>query len=322
MIKNAIIALSACLCSTILHAEDNTQHEWYIKMRPKIKQEVIPLLSTQWGQNAPYNNLCPMVVGKDIHCKTGCVATAMAQVMKFYNYPTRGRGVIEYQYNGDDNSKQTLKADLSQSIYLWDKMQNTYNSADRRTAEENEAVARLMADCGAAVCMDYGQYESGAFDMDVPHALTTYFGYDPSVSHLSAYEEHSDSLWFCTLYDQLSQDMPVIYGGITEYYGAHSFVVDGYDANGNFHVVYGLGGGDGYVDLKKIPYRYGRSMTYNIRPLQVVNSIQDIDAQPSATSSATIVARYLPDGRPIPAPQPGINLLKMSDGTIKKVIVR
>lgn len=319
MIRTIFLILLVACGSSTLRAEDWAQFEWFARMRPMIKPEVSPLLSTQWGQNAPYNRFCPSVPGREAHCKTGCVATAMAQVMKFYNYPSHAQGTVSYQYQGDDGLPHTISLDIGQSVYRWDLMADTYMPADRRTAEEEEAVARLMADCGAAVSMDYGQYDSGAFDMDVPQAMTTHFDYDTAIAHLSAYEEHSDSLWFCTLYDQLSQGMPVIYGGITEHYGAHSFVVDGYDADGRFHVVYGLGGGDGYVNLKEIPYKYGRSMTYNIRPRHVANHIV---AAPTVWHSTAVQARYAPDGTPLATPRRGLNLLKLADGSVRKIVVR
>jgi len=168
----------------------------------------------------------------------------MAQVMKYYQYPDKGKGNVNYWYRGDDGQQHNVEVDFSKSTYQWDMMKDSYALSDHRTAAEQEAVARLMADCGAAVQMKYSEFDSGAFDMDVAQAMVKHFGYDASIKYMGGFDECSDSLWFCTLYEQLSAGLPVLYGGVTEKYGAHSFVVDGYDKEGRFHVVYGLGGGD------------------------------------------------------------------------------
>ena len=105
---------------------------------------------------------------------------------------------------------------------------------------------------------------------------------------------------------------------MTESYGAHSFVVDGYDKEGRFHVVYGLGGGDGFYDLNKIRYRYGRSMTVNIRPLKGtgINSQKVEDMQPKRN-----ISYYTIDGLPTKSLQKGINIIRTKDNKARKVIV-
>lgn len=316
-IKLTRIVLFLCIGITS-YAQSKTQHEWYLSLLPKIKNEVPPMLRTSWGQNAPYHNQCPLAPQKSVHCKTGCVATAMAQVMKYYAYPARGTGSISYQYKGDDNQQYTVTADFGQSVYDWQNMKDSYSPIKNATQQQKEAVAKLMADCGAAVKMQYGQYDSGAFDMDIPNAMKTYFGYDPSISYLSSFDEPTDSLWFTTLYQQLSDGMPVIYGGSTESYLLHSFVVDGYNSEGKFHVVYGLGGNDGYVDIRDIRFKYGQSMIYNIRPPKTTG----IEHPLQPAREATEQARFLLDGTRIATPQRGLNIVKMSDGSVKKIVVR
>ena len=241
----------------------------------------------------------------------------MAQVMKYYGYPARGQGSVSYEYVGDDGLTYFVETDFSKSTYDWEKMKDAYTYGDNSSDEEKQAVAKIMADCGAAVGMQYGQYDSGAFDMDVAQALKDHFAYDDAVTYLSTfYEDVNDSIWYTTLYQQLSDGMPVIYGGSTPH-PPHCFVIDGYDDKGNFHVVYGLGGGDGFVDLKKIPYRY-QSMTFNIKPRKVSNAV---DKHLADRRTPMEKARYRLDGTRISRPQRGINIIVMDDGTVRKEIV-
>lgn len=318
MKKGIIVGITLFCTLFSINAQEKTQYDWYLSILPQIKSKVAPMLTTKWGQNAPYNNFCPLAPGKNIHCKTGCVATSMAQVMKYYRYPQQGKGYISYEYQGDDKKKHRIEKDLNNSVYEWEKMKDAYTPFDNSSMEEKDAVAKIMADCGAAVRMQYGQYDSGAFEMDVEKALKEHFSYDSLVTYMTTFDNISDSIWFCTLYQQLSDGMPVIYGGSTSNYLAHSFVVDGYNEEGKFHVVYGLGGGDGYVNLKEIAYRYGHSMIINIRPPKHHTAIQ---SYPDSMQKSVEKTRYRLDGTRISIPQRGINIVQMSNGTIKKVIV-
>lgn len=316
MNKKSLIMLISCYLFTGIHAKDMSQYECFRLMKGRIKPSVTPMLKTTWGQNAPYNLQCPLAPGENAHCKTGCVATAMAQVMKYYGYPARGQGSVSYAYEGDDGLTCFVKADFSKSTYDWKKMRDAYTYGDDSSDEEKQAVAKIMADCGAAVKMDYGQYYSGAYDMDVAQALKDYFAYDDAVTYLSTfYDDVSDSTWYTTLYQQLSDGMPVIYGGSSPY-AQHCFVIDGYDNKGNFHVVYGLGGGDGFVDLKKISYQ-NQSMTFNIKPRKAYSAV---DKHTAYGRKPMEKARYLLDGTRISRPQTGVNIIVMDDGTVRKEI--
>ena len=318
MRKTLFLFVAFLVTTTTAWSDEPVAKQWYLSLLPKIKTEVKPLLTTQWGQGTPYNNNCPTAPSSSAHCLTGCIATAMAQVMKYYRYPVQGMGSVSYQYRGDDAKQHTVEVDFTKSTYQWDLMKNNYSSSAQATTAEQDAVARLMADCGAAVQMQYGQYDSGAYDMDIAQAMVKHFGYDPSIKYMGGYEELSDSLWFCTLYEQLSAGRPVLYGGVTESYGAHSFVIDGYDKEGRFHVVYGLGGGDGFYDLNKIRYRYGRSMTINIFPAQTtaINS-----KEVEKTSASETVNYYLIDGTHTKSPRKGINIVRTKDNQVRKIVI-
>ena len=317
MNKKALLTLISCCLLTGIHAKEMSQYECFSLMKGKIKPSVAPMLKTTWGQNAPYNLQCPLAPGKNVHCKTGCVATAMAQVMKYYSYPARGQGSVSYAYVGNDGLTYFVETDFSKSTYDWEKMRDAYTPGDNSSEEEKQAVAKIMADCGAAVEMEYGQYDSGAYDMDVAQALKDHFAYDDAMTYLSTlYDDVSDSTWYTTLYQQLSDGMPVIYGGSTPH-PPHCFVIDGYDDKGNFHVVYGLGGGDGFVDLKKRLYQ-NQSMTFNIKPRKVSNAV---DKHLADRRTPMEKARYQLDGTKISRPQRGVNIIVMDDGTVRKEII-
>ena len=319
MRKFLLLLPAIFVATTAVWGDEPVARKWYLSLLPNIKTEVKPLLTTRWEQGSPYNNNCPTAPSSSNHCLTGCVATAMAQVMKYYQYPDKGKGNVNYWYRGDDGQQHNVEVDFGKSIYQWDMMKDSYTLSDHRTAAEQEAVARLMADCGAAVQMKYSEFDSGAFDMDVAHAMTNHFGYDPSIKYMGGFDECSDSLWFCTLYEQLSAGRPVIYGGLTESYGAHSFVVDGYDKEGRFHVVYGLGGGDGFYDLNKIRYRYGRSMTINVRPPKTTG----ISAKEGVKSlGPETVDYYLMDGTHTKRPRKGVNIVRTKGNKVRKIVIR
>ena len=209
-------------------------------------QAVGPLLTSQWDQVAPYNNYCP-TYGAGTRSMTGCVATAMAQVMNYYQWPPVGRGshsyycYINYNYNVDPIE---LSADFSQSIYRWDLMLDSYdeNSSD----ESCDAVARLMSDVGISIDMSYGR-TSGSTEEKALMALKRYFGYSGK-SYLLHREEYSATQWDQFLVDEISKGRPVLHSGKQDdRHAGHEFVLDGFDSDGYFHVNWGWSGlFDGY----------------------------------------------------------------------------
>lgn len=208
-------------------------------------ESIRPLLETQWDQGAPYNNECPIV--NKYRSVTGCVATAMAQVMKYWEYPLVGKGSVTYIPQGTDLE---LTLDFSKREFDWENMQNTYGKNYGNAA--GTAVARLMQACGYSVKMKYSPTESGAYAKDIPGALTTYFGYDQGVSRKQRSEYSSAADWNDLIYNQLAKIGPVIYSGRSTS-GGHCFVCDGYDADGFFHINWGWSGmSDGYFLLEEL----------------------------------------------------------------------
>lgn len=197
------------------------------------KPEVAPLTKTTWNQSTPYNNLCPIDGTTGQRSVTGCVATAMAQVMKVYNWPVNPTGDVgNYNFEG--------------KTYQWDKMLDSYSGS--YTDEEARAVALLMRGCGAAVEMNYSSQASGAYSFNVGKAWHYHFGYDASM-RFQMRDYFSQSEWNEMVYDELAAGRPVYYSGQSAE-GGHAFVCDGYAKNGYFHFNWGWGGyQDGYFRL-------------------------------------------------------------------------
>ena len=189
---------------------------------------VSPLLQTQWNQTSPYNMLCP---GGSV---TGCVATAMAQIMKYWNYPEHGIGSHSYTHA----TYGELSADFQSTTYDWANMLNTYSGSS--TQAQKMAVATLMYHCGVSVDMNYSPNFSGAGAAIVAEALKNYFNYSPeTVFHDRA--EYEDAVWINMLKADLNVNRPVWYCGVGSG-GGHAFVFDGYNSSNYFHVNWGWGG--------------------------------------------------------------------------------
>ena len=192
---------------------------------------VDPLIQTRWDQGNPYNLLCP---GGSV---TGCVATAMAQVMKYWNYPEHGIGSHSY-IPRDHPEYGTQLADFQNTTYDWDDMANIYNNSS--TQVQRMAVATLMYHCGVSVEMNYTPGGSGASTPVVADALKNYFNYSSETQHLdrSGYE---DDVWIAMLKSELQLNRPIQYHG-TGSGGGHSFVCDGYNSDDYFHFNWGWSG--------------------------------------------------------------------------------
>ena len=197
---------------------------------------VEPLIQTHWDQGWPYNLLCPTDPDNGNATYTGCVATAMAQVMKYWNYPEHGIGSHSY-IPRDHPEYGTQSADFQNTTYDWANMTNTYSSS---TEVQRQAVATLMYHCGVSVDMNYGTEGSGASTAAVAEALKTYFNYSNDVQHLDRSSYSLDD-WIAILKTELDQNRPIQYHG-TGSGGGHSFVCDGYRDDDYFHFNWGWSG--------------------------------------------------------------------------------
>ncbi len=189
-----------------------------------------PLLATRWNQGKYYNAMCPTdAKGPDGHVYTGCVATAMAQVLKYWNYPVFGNS--EHSYTHYTYGEQY--ADFAHTHYYWDSMPNTLSSY-------NNHVAQLMYHCGVAVNMNYSPSGSGAYMSSALAAMKNYFDY--SRSSILIYKSTTDQWhWDSLIMVQINNLRPVLYAGFGS--GGHAFVIDGYQpGDTTFHVNWGWGG--------------------------------------------------------------------------------
>lgn len=207
---------------------------------------ISPLLTTNWGQDDPYNQQCPdfFDFGKSV---TGCVATAMAQVMYYHHATSTNQTLAEipaYQCrtNWNGYGQISVAAVPAGSTIDWDNMIDNYSSAS--TEVQKTAVANLMAYCGASVEMNYSNGDnggSGATSAAVPVALKKYFGYSKD-TYLEYRDNYSDEEWDNLIYNELSKGNPVYYSGSNNSGGGHAFVCDGYAGDGYYHINWGWQG--------------------------------------------------------------------------------
>ena len=207
------------------------------------KKEIAPLVETKWNQGTPYNNLCPSV--NNVKCPSGCVATAMAQVMKFWNYPDVGTGRVTATLPSGGTGEGFIN--LAQKPFDWNNMIDSYSGYDY-TNEQGNAVATLMQAAGYAAKMNYAPGGSGALSINAAISLSKNFKYNPNIQYLQRLYFNA-SEWNEIVYNELAAGRPILYGGQSTSVG-HEFVCDGYDGNGYFHFNWGWGGmSDGYFIL-------------------------------------------------------------------------
>lgn len=215
------------------------------------------MLTTKWNQSTPFNQYCPYDSLHHERTVVGCVATAMAQIMKYWNYPSCGEGSRSYVPQSWHSSYNfgTLSADFEHTTYLWQFMPDILDFVS--LSHERDAVATLSYHCGVAVEMMYGS-SSGAYSSCGPwatacatNAFWEHFKYDTSLFFASR-DQYSDSAW-CALIDvELAAHRPIYYDG-SDSTGGHAFVLDGTDHQSRYHFNWGWGGyGDGFYTIDNL----------------------------------------------------------------------
>ncbi len=200
---------------------------------------ILPMIPTHWSQNYPYNALCPTI--QEQSTLTGCVATAMAQVMYYHQWPLQTKKRIP-AYTSTTTPKINMPS-IAVTTIDWDNM-----------SQMNQTVATLMLLAGCSVKMNYGLDGSSAPVAYVADALKEYFDYKSTISYIQRdnYTGTQDA-WNQMVYDELKNGRPVIYGGQkvidAEHTAGHAFIIDGYDQDDYFHVNWGWGHSDGYFQL-------------------------------------------------------------------------
>jgi len=215
------------------------------KSKSSANSAVAPLLGgIKWNQSSPYNDMCPLLPPANTQRGvTGCIATAMAQIMKYYEWPVTGTGSHSYT---TATLGIPLSVTFSSTTYDWANMTDTYGTSSTQT--EKDAVATLMYHCGVGTDMDYNT-ESGTSVNKAASALKTYFGYDTNLQLMSR-NYYSRAEWISTLKSEIDASRPVFYTGTAISGGGHAFVCDGYDPNDLFHFNWGWGGmSNGYYAI-------------------------------------------------------------------------
>ena len=244
------------------------------------------LVETKWNQDSPYNLYCPPYSGgPGGRCYAGCVATAMSQIMKYWNHPLQGVGSVTYTSSGPGYPTfPNLSANFGETTYDWDNMPVSLTNSSPQ--EQKEAVATLMYHCGVSVHMKYAPDGSGANSQDVPGAISTYFKYtNQAVRRDRTSFSYAD--WYKMLKEQIDMGWPVYYSGCdasTPNPGCHAFVCDGYDDAGLMHWNFGWSGtGDNFIDFDAIEYSASYdACVINFVPVEVYN------ATPQAPTNFTV----------------------------------
>lgn len=219
---------------------------------------VEPLLTCRWDQTRPFNNDCPVLGG--VHCVTGCVATAMAQMMYRWRFPAQAPALPAYV---TDKNKIQLPA-LPAVPLCWDDMLDTYITGRYNDAQA-AAVATLMRYCGQSCEMDYGT-SSGALTVNQLRGVKL-FGYNPAAVNLVRYN-YDDAAWEELMAEELLAARPILYDGKSTAGVSHAFVIDGSDG-WRYHVNWGWGGtADGYfaLDAFVMGFNERQSMLYHVFP--------------------------------------------------------
>ncbi len=269
---------------------------------PRSLTALEPMITTQWDQDAPYNDSCPSRIefGSTVRALTGCVATAMAQVMKYWNYPVHGTGTHTYNSVsffdlGYTFGEQT--ANFGATTYDWGNMPDhlTVTSPDVQKA----AVATLMYHCGVACDMYYGSAAYGGSGTKIRNApylregnalngIIKYLGYSSSATGMERIK-YDDNAWTALVRGELDASRPIIYAGFEQTAG-HCFVCDGYDDESRYHFNWGWSGdGDGFFTLNNLTPNIG-SYTYDFTIGQEIL----VGIQPPTGEDSLCIIRQFP----------------------------
>jgi len=286
-----------------------------------------PLLPCIWGQSEPFNYYLPFTstttdnngVTTAWHAKTGCVATAMAQVMYYHKWPPRTTQTIPAYTSSTTTNGKTLtfnRPAMPVTTLNWDAMKNAYNTTDS-TQASGQAVAKLMECCDQALEMQFSKSSSSASVSDIPAALISYFDYDATARYVKRIS-YTTTEWENLLYSELQAGRPVVYRGHKNP-GGHAFVCDGCDANGLFHINWGWNSqSNGYFLLRDLNpdaqgiggsdgecgYIYDQGMAIGIKPndggVHAINVmfyemevISTADTRTSSTANFSITVKGL-----------------------------
>lgn len=238
-------------------------------------REATFLVRTKWNQNYPYNYCCPAdPAGPGGHAYAGCVATAAAQVMKYWDHPLQGQG--SHTYTPADNPQYgPITVNFGEAIYDWDNMPNTISGSS--PVVQLEAVGQLIYHAGVSVDMNYRPGSSGATTSMLCTSMPEYFDYTSQMVNIKR-EDYTHEEYMQFLIDAIDMNWPMVHRG-----GGHAYVLDGYNDQGLVHFNWGWSGSnDGWYDIDDHNYTDGESVIYNVVPSAIYS------ATPSMPTNLTV----------------------------------
>lgn len=252
------------------------------------KVSIPPLIKTKWGQDEPYNQLIPSFGANYKPFPTGCTATALSQIMKYWQYPTKGIGYNSYSISYNGVGTLNFMADFGSTTYDWGNMLNTYEKSSYNQTQAS-AVATLMYHVGVAENTNYSSGSSSASSLNGLQALVNNFGYDRSIQKASR-DYYSDDEWSNLLYSELSKGQPIYYSADKIEEGnrsGHAFIIHGYDAESDLFAI--NWGWDGYCDgyFAMVGYNPLNPYQSNILKSKICNGITGIGSQEIAYTDET-----------------------------------
>ena len=263
-----------------IKATTEIREEWDAYFHKKIdyfskgSKAINALITTTWNQDAPYNNQCPLRNGS--RCLTGCVATAMAQMMKYYNHPAQGTGSSSAYYTS------TFNIYVPSVSFTVNYNFNTMGGATPTTTTEQANVAQLMYHCGVSVQMDYGLSADGgsaASSSNVRAVMVNNFGYDNSMTYRYR-SSYNDTQWMNLLKQELDASRPVYHRGSNSSGGGHAFICDGYNDQNLFHFNWGWGGySNGYYAVNPMSgdfFPIDQAIYTNWKPYSTCNPVTNL----------------------------------------------
>lgn len=252
-------------------------------------REDVFLVQTTWNQNYPYNYFCPEGEGgPGGHCYAGCVATAAAQLMKYWDHPLQGRGSHTY-FPEDHPEYGPLTVNFGEATYDWENMPNSISA--NSPIEQIEAVAQLIYHVGVSVDMNYRPTSSGAVTGKLCQTMPQYFYYTNRMDNLYR-ENYTHEEYMQLIIDAIDMNWPMVHRG-----GGHAYVLDGYNDNDMVHFNWGWSGSsDGWFNIDEHGYTDGESVIYNYVPEEIYaatpNMPTNMTVEPSNDNSLTATVSW------------------------------
>ena len=294
----------------------------------KTDRSVGPLMASIWNQTDLYNNMAPLDPSSVYsgHCKSGCVANAMSQIMRYWEWPRHGQGGHGYDASSYYGDYGWQEANFEDATYRFELMPDFLDFASPQA--EVDATALLEYHAGVSVDMGYGANASGAYSENVGPGMSDYFRYSPEWEH--RYKPNGSGAWMNDLRANLDAGMPVYYASQGDA-GGHAYVLDGYDTNGMFHLNWGWAGFDNgwyaidgfYLTFYSFPWQH--NAVFNLHPVDeyydAPKAVENLDAS-AVFDHAEVEVRFNPvyetrDGSAISKLD---SIIIMRDGAVVEVM--